>query len=382
MIKSISIKNFKSFESISFEIPNFALIIGYNGAGKTNLLTAIRFISLLTSGKQIDAVLETLNILPTEFFHNNENLPAEFNLDLNIKSKSIKYSFEITKLPNSVGLSVGKEVLLVQNEEILRRESNLSITIKKNNDNVPNQPIVNNQLAISVIEGVQIVTEIKDWLSKIIVDTFEPILLKTYGSPAKSQGSLSNNLAERLYYLKNNKMDVYNEVINVFKKMIYGLESVDVEVNPNGTLILKFKEQDVSKEYRSYSASNGNLRTMGIVLALYGEPKPSAVFIDEIENALHPSRIHSVIQTLKYLTQQEQNHLQVIMTSHNPILLDYVDSKEIVYCYKKVGKTFFVNPYKNSTVMFELQQAKDQNLSLSNLFATGSLENIFTTDLQ
>jgi predicted ATPase len=382
MIKNILIKNFKSLENVDLELPKFALIVGYNGAGKTNLLTAIKFISLLTSGKQIEAVLDTLNILPTEFFYNTNITTAVFSLDLNIKSKSIKYIFEIVKLPNDPGLSVGKEILLVQNEAILTRIGNQSIIIRQENINLHSAPIVNNQLAISVFEGLKIVTEVKEWLSRIVIDTFEPLLLKNYGVPSKSEKSLSNNLAERMYYLKTNKPNVFSEVVMVFKRMIDGLESVDVEVTPAGNLVLKFRELNVNNVYRSFSASNGNLRTMGIILALYGDTKLSAIFIDEIENALHPSRIHSVINTLRFLAQGEPNHLQVVMTTHNPVVLDYVSPEEIVYCYKKGGKTVFINPYKNINVMYELKQAKENNLSLSNLFASGSLESIFISDLQ
>ncbi len=381
MIKNIQINNFRSFEKIDFDLPTFSLIIGYNGAGKTNLLTAIKFISLLAKGNQIEAVLDMLNLLPTEFFHDNNQLTAEFILELNIKSKSVKYSFDIIRLPNSVSLTVGTETLIVQSEEILKRDGNSSITLKNNGTLIPTQPVVNNQLAISIIEGVKIVTEIKDWLSKIIVDTFEPNLLKTYGVSSKSINSLSSNLTDRLYFLKTSKEDIFKEVVGIYKKMIHGLESVDVIVNPNSTLTLTLKENKIDNPYSSYAASNGNLRTMAIVLALYGEQKPSAIFIDEVENALHPSRIDSVIKTLKYLTQEEQNTLQVVMTSHNPVVLDYVQPEEIVYAYKKDGKTTFENPYKNPNVLQEIQFAKNENLGLSSLFASGTLESIFTSDL-
>jgi len=381
MLKNIQIKNFKSLENINVELPQFALIVGHNGAGKTNLLTTIRLISLLASGNQLDGVLNTLNITPTEFFYDENNLKTEFNLDLNIKSKSVKYSLEIVRLPNELGLTIGKETLVVQGEEILKRDGNSYLSIKQDNATVPSQPIINKQLALSVFEGLKIVTEVKQWFARIVVDTFEPILLKSYGTPPKNESTLSNSLAEKLYFLKTNKNSIFNEVVMVFKKMIDGLETVDVEVTPNGTLMLKFKETHVSKEYRSFSASNGNLRTMGIILALYGEPKPSAIFIDEIENALHPTRIHKVINTLRFLTQGEFDSLQVVMTTHNPVVLDYVNSEEIVYAYKKGGKTDFVNPYKNKNVMYELDQAKQEDLSLSNLFASGVLEGIFTSDL-
>lgn len=380
MIQKVVIKNFKSLKQINCEVPQFSVIVGYNGAGKTNLLTAIKLISLLANGKQIGDSFKALNIWPSEFFFDPNNPRAEFNLELMIKSKSVKYSFDLIRTNPENGFIVDKELLLVQNEEILKREGNSPIKIKQDNSQVEVSPIVGNQLALSVLEGSKLINEVKDWLSKIIVETFEPNILKNYGIPPKDSMSLSGALAEKLYYLKNNEPVIFEEVVSTFKKIIPGLEKVDVELLPNEGLLVKFKETSIDREYRSFSASNGNLRAMGIISAMFGKPKLSAIFVDEIENSLHPSRIKSVINFLKYLAEDETDKLQVVMTTHNPVLLDYVTTEQIIYCYKKNGITHFENPYKNATVKYHLQQSKKEDISLRELFASGLLEEIFTND--
>lgn len=42
--KSLQIKNFRSFEDISLNLSNKNIFFGLNDVGKTNLLTALRFV--------------------------------------------------------------------------------------------------------------------------------------------------------------------------------------------------------------------------------------------------------------------------------------------------------------------------------------------------
>ena len=42
--KSLQVKNFRSFESISINLSNKNIFFGLNDVGKTNLLTALRFV--------------------------------------------------------------------------------------------------------------------------------------------------------------------------------------------------------------------------------------------------------------------------------------------------------------------------------------------------
>ena len=42
--KSLQVKNFRSFEDISINLSNKNIFFGLNDVGKTNLLTALRFV--------------------------------------------------------------------------------------------------------------------------------------------------------------------------------------------------------------------------------------------------------------------------------------------------------------------------------------------------
>ncbi len=53
----------------------------------------------------------------------------------------------------------------------------------------------------------------------------------------------------------------------------------------------------------------------------------TALLIEEPENALHPGRLNEIVTMLRELTAQQG--CQVIVTTHSPLLLDFVDPAEV-----------------------------------------------------
>ena len=66
--------------------------------------------------------------------------------------------------------------------------------------------------------------------------------------------------------------------------------------------------------------SDGTLRFLAIVTALLTRQPGSLLVIEEVDNGLHPSRAHILIEMLKSLGHDRG--IDVIVTTHNPALLD------------------------------------------------------------
>ncbi len=68
------------------------------------------------------------------------------------------------------------------------------------------------------------------------------------------------------------------------------------------------------------SMSDGILRFLAILVALLTRPEGSLLVIEEIDNGLHPSRSELLIKMVKELGRQR--NIDVLATTHNPVLLD------------------------------------------------------------
>ena len=75
-------------------------------------------------------------------------------------------------------------------------------------------------------------------------------------------------------------------------------------------------------------ASGGILVTLAF-LTLVHLPEPrKLLLIEEPENALHPGRLREVVATLRR-TMAMTKDSQIILTTHSPLLLDYVEPEEV-----------------------------------------------------
>ena len=88
--------------------------------------------------------------------------------------------------------------------------------------------------------------------------------------------------------------------------------------DPSGRVHLVMREKG-GRRVSADGASDGTLRFLATLAAFLG-PKPSRLyFIEEIENGIHPSRLHLLLDLIE--TQTEERGIQVVATTHSPALL-------------------------------------------------------------
>lgn len=114
----------------------------------------------------------------------------------------------------------------------------------------------------------------------------------------------------------------------------------DFREGPDGKVHLILQEGS-GREISAHSASDGTLRFLAMLAALLGPNPAGLYFFEEIDNGIHPSRLHLLIDLIEQQTAKGQT--QVIATTHSPQLLSMV------------GDT----TYENTSVVCRLEHAED-----------------------
>ena len=81
--------------------------------------------------------------------------------------------------------------------------------------------------------------------------------------------------------------------------------------------------------------SDGTLRVLCIGAMLLSADKKSLIIIEEMDNGIHPSRVKSLLQKISEIALKRS--LQILISTHNPALLDAVDDaelKNVICCYR------------------------------------------------
>ena len=384
MIKKVTIKNFKSLKDVSFEVPSFAVLVGYNGSGKTNYVNALHLTSLLARGEQIEDALTKLDLISSELFFDTNNNKTDFEFDILLDDGTpMNYSFSIVQTIREEKMSyeVADERLVNGSKEkpiLVRSQKQIMLGVEEESELKQTQ-LVANQLALSVFENPKSILETKKILSSLTICQLGAEFLRNLGTVTNIEGKLPQTLVESIFELQSKKRGAFDEFVTESKRIIRELESLEVEQEKERIQLNITEKTSGGRKFSSFSASDGNLRTLAILSSLLNEPKPSALIIDEIENSFHPERIKSLMEALKYIASTQGGKLQIVVTTHSPVVLNYVNSDDIVYVFKKDGATNITNPYKNKMVRTHLEQSEETGSKLGNLFANGVLEQIFTS---
>ena len=81
--------------------------------------------------------------------------------------------------------------------------------------------------------------------------------------------------------------------------------------------------------------SDGTLRCLAILAAVYSEPEGSMIVVEELDNGIHPSRITKLLHAIQQIAAER--HLTLVVTTHNPAVMDAVGPDHmdgLVLCYR------------------------------------------------
>jgi predicted ATPase len=99
-------------------------------------------------------------------------------------------------------------------------------------------------------------------------------------------------------------------------------------------------------KFEGFSMSDGTLRAIGLLTAVFQRPVPSLIAVEEPEATIHPGALESVLDLLRHASK----HMQVVITTHSPELLEakWITDRHLRIVEWREGATR-VTPVSDST---------------------------------
>ena len=225
-IKKIKLINFRNLENVELSfINNVNIIIGGNGAGKTNILEAIYLNSLTKSFRaNNDNELIKFNkdflTIKTTIKENSYNEKVLYNID-KISKKIYLNANKITKLSEYIGkypvvISTPEDVLMIKTSPSNRRDV-LNISICQ----------FNKEYFKTLNEYNKLLKLRNDYLKRILINS---------NSDIKYFDILTNKLIEKATYIyieRNNYINLINKyLVNIFEHICLN-KSLNIKYSPN-----------------------------------------------------------------------------------------------------------------------------------------------------
>ena len=141
------------------------------------------------------------------------------------------------------------------------------------------------------------------------------------------------NLADTLHALRFTSPRLFSQIIDSTRSVV-GLPA-DIETRESeGRIYFVQNEPGLRYPVHQTGISSGTLRMLALMTALYGRPEANLVGIEEPENYVHPGALSSLVEHL--LDARER--VQIMMTTHSPMLLDLIDDPAAVRVVRRGGK--------------------------------------------
>jgi len=349
MLRYVDIKNFKSIGASTVFLRRFNVLVGPNGAGKSNFLKALGFMSDCLESSVATALSRKGGIKAVRRRSQGHPYNIKFRICADLDTDYwADYEFEISAGP-SQDYRVKNEKCKIS-RALLEAEFEVSEGefIKPVRGMRPK--IGSDRLALPLVSAVEEYRAIFDFITGMKFYSISPEKIREFQEPdiGKSLKWDGSNAASVLHDLKQREPKKYERVCGLLERIVPGAKSA-YYASVGQMATIEFK-QDVGDKapwtFPAMSMSDGTLRVLGILLAVYQNQSPTLIGIEEPESTIHPAASDVLIDILKDGT----NFSQIIITTHSPDILDHKDIKddEIHVVESRQGNTV-ISPLASSS---------------------------------
>ena len=390
MLKRVAIKAFKSLDEVTIDLGQVNVFVGGNGSGKSNLLEALGVLGAAAAGRVDDESLLRRGVRPgvpalykTSFSGSKMRDAIRFTAS----SDEADFAVELrnpTQEPKPAWV-FKTELLRSRGAKIVGRSPRSRL-----------YPALNPHAGLSALEvtrldpedpAVQLLADLRDFaiyspntpsLRGIVADpqTREPVGL--HGGRLAEAVNRLRTLARRDPYLGEIEEDLL-ELID-WVSTFGSRRSGDVPLAPSiptQQSVIYFRDRFMAakrNELSGYDASEGALYVLFAAVVASLPEAPPVLAVDNVDASLNPRLVRSLMERLCGWVLKRKTPRQLLLTCHNPMVLDGLPLQEDRVRLFTVDRT---NKGRTSVRRIQvdesLMQKAQEGWPLSRLWVSGHL---------
>ena len=344
-ISKIWARNFKSIDHLELDLSPFTVLVGPNASGKSNIADIPKFISDAVSD-DLDIALMSRGRAALKHSTRRANVVVGAEIEFSYSCLTYEFSFQMTA--GNVH-RVKREVLKLRAREGLEVSTLFEIS---NGRVVRPADVVPQDVVKFVTEDLELLAIPKLWPAMLrdraeagIPDDLQTLVAVAMGllrdvrsyhifpnvlrdpQRAESKHQLSgsgSNLASVLHDMKTKNPERWIELLSSFRAMVPSVSGIDVRT-AGSHLFLHFTHEpeygDGPKVLGAAQESDGTLRLLGLLAAMYQDPPARLVVMEEPELAVHPGALPYLAELIE---ETARLRAPVLATTHSPDFLDLV----------------------------------------------------------
>lgn len=328
-LNKITIKGFKSIRSLEdFELQDLNVLIGGNGAGKSNF---IEFFRMLFAMMKQDGLRQFVAGNADAYLFGGPKTTAAIEIKMRLGDNG--YDFELS--PTEDGF------FLINNE---RRHYYPRGTTRNLGSGHFSPEILHDKdnPGLQSPRGASWYTynAICSWKIYHIHDTSPESGVRRYHDQGHNEALFVDaaNVAPYLLALQTDHLSIYTEILNAVRVVIPFFDEFILKPNAQENVRLDWRQKGL-RDYpmRPSHLSDGSIRFICLATALLQPNPPSTIIIDEPELGLHPE----AIGMLSELIQDAAKRTQVVVATQSAALINHFSIEDIIVFNRRDGQSTF-----------------------------------------
>lgn len=320
----LEIGGFRSIRSCDIQLEDINVLIGANGAGKSNLVSFVRLLNYMASGALQLFVAESGGANSNVHFGAKVTPQIETFLTFAARTGTTKYHARLFHVaPDEFAFAdenvtfhrTGSEAPQERSYGAGHRESGL-IAQSKEGD----KTAAVTRKMLSECRAYQF----HDTSSTARMRQTVPVDNNYY---LRADGG---NLAAVLYLLKQNRTEYYDRIVSTIRQVAPFFGGFLLEPHPLNPryVSLRWTERGSDYEFGPHQLSDGTLRAIALItlFLLPEEMMPPMILIDEPELGLHPSAIATICALVRHASLSSQ----ILLATQSSAMLDEFEAKDVI----------------------------------------------------
>lgn len=353
-LKSISLSGFKSIKDMDLELRPLNVLIGANGAGKSNLISFFKLIYEMRRGR-LQSYVANWGADALLFYgaKTTERLDAYLLLD-DESAGFVSYRVRLNPTPSD-SLVYGEESIELRPRETVTAETSIgqatfgcgAAGLAPESDLAPSIDIWrrdSSEGAQAASRGGDIVLRtVEKWGVFHFHDTSAEAKIRRRGYIHDYQRlhSDGSNLAAFLYGLRESQAAAFWRIVETIQLIVpwfgeFVLEPLKANEND---ILLNWRDRYSDNVFGPHQLPDGALRAMALVALLLQpeESLPSLIVVDEPELGLHPYALSAITGLLRAAS----HHTQVIVATQSATMVDEFDPEDVVVVEREQRESVF-----------------------------------------
>lgn len=335
----ITIKGFKSIRSMeNFELTSLNVLIGGNGAGKSNFIDFFRLLRAMMQLPLPGIESSNLNTFvqlgggSDDFLFNGPKVTKQIEAEMFFGPNGYRFKLAPT----------AEEKFLILNEE-RHYKIHLGPSWRNMSSGGQTPRLLVEKDEPGVMGGRSVASYIFDSIESWKIYHFHDTSLL---APMRRSETIhdsdylrfdASNIAPYLYSLSQKKDNAYLKIVETIRLVAPFFDDFILKPDINEKVRLLWKQKGSDYPLKPNHLSDGTLRFICLATALLQPILPSTIIIDEPELGLHPYAIEILAELIKAASTKTQ----LIVSTQSPALVDYFEPEDIVVVDRVDGASTF-----------------------------------------